>query len=124
VLNALGGYEFPINQRLSIDLNFRTVWSGGKRNPFIDLVKSIEKGEAVYDHSKDYSFREKDYFKIDFRVSLLLNGKRVTQEWALDLTNLSNHKNIYSRSYNAKNQSIEYVYQQGFYPMFLYRINF
>lgn len=124
VLNALGGYEIPINQRLSIDLNFRTIWSGGKRNPYIDLAKSIEKGEAIFDHSKDYSFREKDYFKIDFRASILLNGKKITQEWALDLTNLSNHKNIYSRSYNAKNQSIEYVYQQGFYPMFLYRINF
>jgi len=124
VLNALGGYEFPINQRLSIDLNLRAVWSGGKRNPYIDLEKSIAKGEAVYDHSKDYSFRENEYFKIDFRASLLLNGKKITQEWALDLTNLTNHKNIYSRSYHAKSQSIEYIYQQGFYPMFLYRINF
>lgn len=124
VVNALGGYEIPINQKLSIDINLRTIWSGGKRNPYIDLEQSKFQGETVYDHSKDYSLREKDYFKIDFRASLILNGKRVSQEWALDLTNLTDHKNIYSRSYNAKSQSIEYVYQQGFYPMFLYRINF
>ncbi|MBN2807841.1 MAG: TonB-dependent receptor [Prolixibacteraceae bacterium] len=124
VVNALGGYEIIINENMSVDLNLRTVWSGGKRNPFIDLEQSKAAGYTVYDHEKDYSFREKDYFKLDFRVSLMVNGKKTTQEWALDLTNVSNHQNVYSRSYNAEQQTIMYVYQQGFYPMFLYRINF
>jgi hypothetical protein len=124
VLNALGGYEFRISENVSVDINMRTVWAGGKRNPYIDLEQSNTKGEVVYDHSKDYSFREKDYFKIDIRASLILNGKKITQEWALDLTNASNRKNIYSRAYNADKKEIVYVYQQGFYPMFLYRINF
>ncbi|HOO85480.1 MAG TPA: TonB-dependent receptor, partial [Prolixibacteraceae bacterium] len=124
VVNALGGYEIMLNNNMSVDLNIRTVWAGGKRNPYIDLEQSKLKGETVYDHSKDYSFREKDYFKVDLRASLKINGKRITQEWALDITNASNHKNIYSRAYNAKKEAIVYVYQQGFYPMFLYRINF
>lgn len=124
VVNALGGYEIKVSETMSIDLNVRTVWSGGKRNPFIDLDQSKTEGYTVYDHSKDYSFREKDYFKLDFRASLLVNGKKITQEWALDLTNVSNHQNVYSRSYNHEQQAIVYVYQQGFYPMFLYRINF
>lgn len=124
VVNALGGYEIMLNNNMSVDLNLRTVWAGGKRNPYIDLEQSKLKGETVYDHSKDYSFREKDYFKIDLRASLKINGKRITQEWALDITNASNHKNIYSRAYNAQKETIVYVYQQGFYPMFLYRINF
>ena len=124
VVNALGGYEIMLNNNMSVDLNLRTVWAGGKRNPYIDLEQSKLKGETVYDHSKDYSFREKDYFKVDIRASLKINGKRITQEWALDITNASNHKNIYSRAYNAQKEAIVYVYQQGFYPMFLYRINF
>lgn len=124
VVNALGGYEIRVNEKMSVDLNLRTIWLGGKRNMYIDLEQSKAKGEAVYDHSKDYSFREKDYFKIDFRASLILNGKKITQEWAIDLTNATNHQNIYSRVYNAEKQEITYVYQQGFYPMVLYRINF
>lgn len=124
VVNALGGYEIPINEKMSVDINLRVVWSGGKRNYYIDLEKSNEAGSEVYDLSKTYNEREKDYFRLDSRVSFKLNGKKITQEWALDITNLTNHKNIYSRYYDNENKSIGYVYQQGFYPMMLYRINF
>ncbi|MBP7509353.1 MAG: TonB-dependent receptor [Prolixibacteraceae bacterium] len=124
VVNALGGYQIPINEKTAIDINFRIVWSGGKRNYYIDLDKSNEASTEVYDYSKTYNEREKDYFRLDSRISFKLNGKKITQEWALDITNLTNHKNIYSRYYDNEKRSIEYVFQQGFYPMMLYRINF
>jgi hypothetical protein len=124
VVNALGGYEIPINDKMSIDMNLRMVWSGGKRNNFIDLGKSIEAGEAVYDHSKTYSQREKDYLRLDGRISFKMNGKKVTQEWALDVTNITNQNNIYSTFYSSEKKAIDYVYQQGLFPMMLYRINF
>ncbi len=124
VVNALGGYQIPINHTMSIDLNLRVVWAGGKRNPYIDLEKSILKGEAVYDNSKTYSQREKNYFKLDGRISFKKNGKKSTQEWALDVTNMTNHHNVYSRYYDDPSKSIKYVYQQLLYPMMLYRINF
>jgi len=124
VVNALGGYEIPINKKMSIDMNLRVIWSGGKRNYYIDLDQSIAAGETVYDYSKTYSQREKDYLRFDGRISFKMNGKKVTQEWALDITNFTNHKNIYSNYYSNKNKAIEYVYQQGLYPMMLYRINF
>jgi hypothetical protein len=124
IVNALGGYEIPINDKMSIDMNLRMVLSGGKRNYFIDLDKSIEAGETVYDDSKAYSQREKEYLRFDGRISFKMNGKKVTQEWALDVTNFTNHKNIYSSYYSNKNKAIDYVYQQGLFPMMLYRINF
>lgn len=124
VVNALGGYQIPINEKTAIDINCRVVWSGGKRNYYIDLDKSNEAGSEVYDFSKTYNEREKDYFRLDGRVSFKLNGKKITQEWALDVTNITNHKNIYSRYYDNEKKSIGYVFQQGFYPMMLYRINF
>jgi hypothetical protein len=124
IVNALGGYQIPVNEKMSIDMNLRVVWSGGKRNLYIDLEQSKDAGYAVYDDSKAYLNREKDYFRFDGRISLKLNGKKNTQEWALDITNITNHKNIYSRFYDSKNQSIGYVFQQGLYPMMLYRINF
>jgi len=124
VVNALGGYQIPINKKMAIDINLRVLWSGGKRNPYIDLQQSIVEGEEVYDHSKDYLEREKDYFKLDGRISFKLNGKRITQEWAFDLTNATNNKNVYSKYYDDATKTLKYSYQQGLYPMMLYRINF
>lgn len=124
LVNALGGYEIPLNKKLSIDINLRVLWSGGKRDYYIDLEQSIANGETVYDFSKTYNEREKDYFKLDGRISLKLNGKKVTQEWAFDITNATDHKNVYSKYYDNESKSLKYTYQQGLYPMVLYRINF
>jgi hypothetical protein len=124
VLNALGGYEIKINERAAIDINMRVTWSGGKRDLYIDLDKSVETGQAVYDQSKAYSQRGKEYFRLDARVSFKLNGKHITQEWALDVTNITDYKNLYSSTYDTQSQSIKNIYQQARYPMFLYRINF
>lgn len=124
VVNALGGYQIKLNEKMAIDINLRAIWSGGKRNYYIDLDQSIAEGETVYDYSKTYSNREKDYFKLDGRISFKLNGKKTTQEWAFDVTNATNHKNIYSKNYDNESKSLVYSYQQGLYPMMLYRINF
>lgn len=124
VLNALGGYEIPLSDKTTIDMNLRIVWAGGKRNPYIDLEKSIAASETVYDEARAYSVCEKDYFRLDGRISLKLNGKKTTQEWALDITNLTNHSNIYSSYYDNNEKAIKHIFQQGFYPMMLYRINF
>lgn len=124
VLNALGGYEIPLNDKMSIDINLRTTWAGGRRNLYIDLDQSIAAGYEVYDHSKAYSQREADYFKLDGRIAFKMNGKHYTQEWALDVTNITNHHNVYTKEYNNTTKTINYIYQQGRFPMFLYRINF
>ena len=124
VVNALGGYEILINEKASIDFNLRVVSSGGKRNRYVDLPQSVAAGETVYDDSKAYSEKGEPYFRLDGRISFKMNGKKVTQEWALDMTNITDHKNVYSTYYSNETQSIAYVYQQAFFPMFLYRINF
>lgn len=122
--NMLGGYEYRFNESLSIDVNIRTVYAGGRRNPFLDIEASRQAGEAEYNNDKIYSEREKDYFRLDFRIGLKQNNKNFSQEWALDVTNATDHKNVFSRTYNNDTKQIEYVYQQGLFPMFLYRINF
>lgn len=124
VINALGGYEIPLGEKASLDINLRVVSSGGKRNLYIDLDRSIEAGYAVYDDSKAYAEKGTPYFRLDGRAAFKMNGKHITQEWALDLTNITDHQNVYSTSYNNETKQIDEIYQQGFFPMFLYRITF
>ncbi|HRQ30899.1 MAG TPA: TonB-dependent receptor, partial [Saprospiraceae bacterium] len=124
VWNVLGGYEFKLGKHNSISLSMRSVYAGGKRYIPIDLEKSIEQNFTAYDWNKAYENKYGDYFRMDGRLSFKMNGKRVNQEWAIDLQNFTNNKNIYLESFNPRTKNTSYDYQTGFYPMFLYRIQF
>jgi hypothetical protein len=123
-LNFLTGYEFKIGKKNFLTLDIRTVWAGGMRYIPIDLDASIVAHEQVFDTSKSYNDKYKDYFRTDFRIGFKTNKGKMTQEFALDLQNISNHKNLFSEQYNNQLQEVTEIYQQGFMPMMLYRINF
>ncbi len=124
VFNILGGYEFNTGKHSLITIDAKTVYAGGKRYVPIDIAESIESNTTEYDWSKAYNDKFEDYFRIDLRIGFKINGKKLNQEWALDLQNITNYKNIYSQSYNPRTHDTSYDYQTGFYPMFLYRIQF
>ncbi|NOX46235.1 MAG: TonB-dependent receptor [Chlorobi bacterium] len=124
VFNILGGYEFKTGKHSLITVDTRTVYAGGKRYVPIDIEKSIQENSTEYEWSKAYENKFDDYFRIDLRIGFKINGKKINQEWALDLQNITNSKNIYRQSYNPRTHNISYDYQTGFFPMFLYRIQF
>lgn len=124
VWNLLGGYEFKLGNRNSLTSSFRSVLAGGKRYVPIDLQKSIHTNITELDWSNAYNKQFGDYFRIDLRIGFKMNRKKYNQEWAVDLQNLTNNKNIYSQSFNPRSKSINFDYQTGFYPMVLYRIQF
>jgi len=123
-LNLLAGYEFKIGKKNYLTFDLRTVWAGGMRYIPIDLDASIAAHEQVFDTSKSYNDKYKDYFRTDFRIGFKNNLGKITQEFALDLQNISNHKNLFSEQYNNQLKEVTEIYQQGFMPMMLYRINF
>jgi len=124
VANFLTGYEWKVGKRNYVTLDLRTVWSGGRRRTPIDLQASLKAGEEKRDWNKAYSEKYKDYFRTDLRIGFKQNLGRISQEWGLDLQNLTNHQNIFTEQYNNQTQDIALIYQQSFLPMFLYRINF
>jgi hypothetical protein len=79
---------------------------------------------TVYDETHAFEDSFKDYFRTDLRIGFRTNGKKITQEYALDLQNVTNHQNIYSKTYNPYSKQLAMTYQQSFMPMMLYRINF
>ncbi len=123
-MNLLAGYEWKIGKKNFLTFDVRTVWSGGMRYIPIDLPASIKAGEQVFDASKTYSDKYKDYFRCDLRIGFKQNLGKISQEWGVDLQNVSNHNNLYSEQYNNQLHEVATIYQQGFMPMMLYRINF
>jgi hypothetical protein len=121
VLNILGGYEFKLGKNALLSLDLRSVYAGGKR--FIPMIVNDE-GEPVYDYDNAFATKTAAYFRSDLRIGIKVNMKHVTQEWGIDLQNLTAHKNIYGQNFDEETHEITYSYQQGFYPMFLYRITF
>ncbi len=124
VFNALFGYEFNIGKNSTLAFNIKGVYAGGKRIIPILLDESIIAHKEIRDYDNVFKERYDDYTKIDLRISYKLNWKKISQEWALDLQNVSNNQNIFQQTYNVPEQKIKTDYQTGIYPMFLYRIRF
>ena len=124
VFNLLGGYERRIGKNTYLTADLKVVWAGGRRFIPIDLDESIAEGTTVFDMSKAYQDKFNDYFRTDLRLGVKLNGKRYSQEWAVDLQNLTGFQAIFMELYDAEKEEVYQIYQQGFYPMVLWRINF
>ncbi len=124
VINLLAGYEIKIRNNMFLTLDTRTVYSGGKRYIPVDLDASILNEYISYNFQFSYESQFADYFRTDFRIGFKLNGKRLNQEWAVDLQNLTGHQAPFQQAFDSNRKEIYYSYQQGFYPMFLYRIQF
>lgn len=123
-LNFLLGVEYPFSSKLSIDFNFRVVWSGGIRSLEIDKEASVAAGKIVYLDYAAYSKRNKDYIKADTKITLKYNMRGSTLECGIDLINVTDRNNIYSESFNPATGVTSYTYQQGFLPTAMVRIVF
>jgi hypothetical protein len=124
VVNALAGYEFNIGKKGLLSLDLKIVNAGGKRYLTIDVEKSKIEGWEVYDFTNAFEERSDPYFRLDSRISFKLNQRKLSQEWAIDLQNITNRQNIFNQFYDSTTNEVKFNYQMGFFPMFLYRINF
>jgi len=124
VFNLLAGYERKVGKKAVMTFDIKTVWAGGRRYLPIDLEESRMEGEEIRDWSRAYESKYDDYFRTDLRIGIKLNGKRVNQEWGLDLQNVTGFQSIFMEGYDAEKDEVYTVYQQGFMPMMLWRINF
>ena len=124
VVNALGGCEMKIGKNSTIDFNIRCVYAGGMRCNSIDIEKSRENMYTTYIPGKMYEDQLNNYFRLDVRVGMVLQQKKLTHEIGFEITNITNHKNEYARYYNSYTKGIVSEFQQGFFPMGLYRISF
>ena len=123
-VNLLCGYEFKLNKKVSLEINGKVTFAGGKRYPKIDLEQSNIQGETVIDPNSIYELKYKDYFRADLKIGLRVNGKKTTQLWAFDVQNITNRRNIFRLLYDQGSGEIKEEYQIGFFPVVLYKITF
>jgi hypothetical protein len=127
VYNILAGKEWKIGNekrnRFSVDVKFTN--AGGRAYTPIDLTSSKAIGHQVLS-TDAYSGYYANYYRLDLKVGFTLNsGKRkIAQTLSLDLQNVTNHKNVFSQSFDNKMQDISTTYQLGFFPNLVYKIQF
>lgn len=125
VFNALAGKEFKLGTKGSVlALNLKLTTVGGRYLTPIDLDQSRAQGTAVYKRDLAFSERQPNYLRADVKIAYRKEYKKSTLEVALDLQNITNNQNVFSKSYDAKAGKIVTVYQQSFFPIPMLRYTF
>ena len=129
VVNLLAGKEWPIGKNgrnaLTFDTKFTT--SGGRPYTPIDLAATrANGGREVLVEDEAFSLRYADYLRLDVKFGFRLNSAkgRVSHQFFVDLQNVTNRENVFVERYNPVTDEINEVTQIGFFPDFMYRIQF
>lgn len=124
VINGLGGKEFQLTPAVSVIVDFKSTWAGGKRFTPIDLEKSRAQNKEIRFTDKAFSEQYPNYFRLDIRPGIRINKKHVTHELQIDFQNITQHDNVFQQTYNPKTQQLEYDYQLKLFIVPQYRILF
>ena len=124
IFNLLGGYEFIINSISKINVDIRGIYAGGKPYTPIDIQKSMQENKTVYEEGVAFTEKHKDYFRLDFKIGYKISIGHTDQEWSFEVQNITDYKNVFQQVWDPMNQKVKTDYQQGFFPMVMYRIHF
>jgi CarboxypepD_reg-like domain/TonB-dependent Receptor Plug Domain len=127
VFNILAGKEWKIgaDKRNKFSLDFKFTNAGGRAYTPIDLTASNTIGHEQLS-TNAYSSYYDNYYRIDLKAGYTLNSakRKLSHTFSLDLQNITNHKNVFSQSYDDREQSINTTYQLGFFPNVVYKMQF
>lgn len=123
-MNSLAGYEIKFSKKATLTLDVKFVLAGGKRYQRLDINASKAAKGPVYDEGSIFELKYDDYMRFDAKIGFRLNGKRITQEWAFDVQNVTNKRNVFREVFDPGSGEIKYEYQMGLFPVGLYKITF
>lgn len=128
VFNILAGREMKVGRQkrniFSIDIKLAS--SGGRYYTPVDVAASIAANTEKLDESRYNDLRLPNYLRVDTRFGLQLNSRKrkIAHTIYLDLQNVTNRENVFTRRYNTVRKEEGTVYQIGFFPDILYRLQF
>lgn len=128
VINLLAGKEFAIgkSKKNKFFTDTKLTFAGGRYYTPIDLEASRAANHEVLFDDLAYSLQYDNYFRWDVKLGIQINSKRKKQShrFYVDLQNVTNNANIFSRRYNRLTDNIDREDQIGFFPDFGYRFQF
>lgn len=130
VYNALFGKEWKFGRDKRHAWTFDTKFTTSGGNPYtpIDLEATRANGrfEVVRLDDQAYSERIAPYFRWDVKFGVRMNSakRQVSHAFYLDFQNVTNRRNEFVKRYNEVTDQINTVEQIGFFPDFMYRVNF
>ena len=128
VLNVLGGkeWEFGQSKQHAFVLNGRVTTAGGRWYTPVDLEASRAINFEVLDQANAFSKQYEAYFRMDVKAGVKINStkRKLSHQFYLDFQNVTNRENIFALRYNRLTNDINRVNQVGFFPDFLYRVQF
>lgn len=124
--NLLIGKEWLMGQHKNnvLGLNIKITYMGGFRTTPIDLAASKQRAETVRMENKTNEERLNTYSRTDVRLSWKRNKNGFTSTLSLDIQNVTNKENEFSRYYDAKLGQIRSTYQLPLIPVLNYRVEF
>lgn len=129
VYNVLIGKEFKIGKqkRNSFTIDVKMTQAGGRYYTPVDLAASQAAQQQVL-KSDEYAFSERnpDFFRLDVKTGFTLNSKKrkLSQSLFFDIQNVTNNKNVFAQRYNPLTNQMNTAYQIGFFPNFVYKVQF
>lgn len=121
------GKEWTLSEKRKnrvLGVNLKSLLVGGLRYTPIDLKASVAAGETKFEDSKNYEERTPDYFRLDVRISLKRNYRKLTSTLALDIQNATNRQNIGGQYFNKTSGEVAYWYQATLIPILSYKLEF
>jgi len=128
VMNVLAGREFKWGKqkqhRFTIDTKLAK--TEGRYYTPVDLEASQVNGIEVYDESKAFSKQYDPYFRWDVKIGAKFNNvkRKFSQAIFFDIQNVTNNENIFRKSYNRVTNEVNDILQIGFFPNFIYKVEF
>jgi len=128
VLNVLGGKEFNWGRqkqhRFTVDTKLTT--AGGRYYTPVDLEASRVNEIQVFDDSQAFELQYDPYFRWDIKIGIKMNStkRKFSQGLYFDVQNVTNTQNMFRKSYNRNTNEVNDIYQIGFFPNFMYKVEF
>ena len=129
VFNVLFGKEWKVGdeEQNTLSSDIKITNAGGRYHTPIDVTASQMTGRMMLKGDEyAYTSRYANYFRMDIKVGFTLNSStsQISHSFSLDLQNVTNNKNVFSEEYDDAQRGIKTTYQLGFFPNFIYKLQF
>ncbi|MFY7910110.1 MAG: TonB-dependent receptor [Emticicia sp.] len=124
IFNLTIGKEWERSKNRMLGASVRVVWLGGYYEREINEEVSIARKKLIYKDAYDFTVKQPDYFRPDFRIYLKKSRVKYSRTLALDIQNVAGYQNVSFSYYDRLQNKIVRQYQLGLIPILSYRWEF